>query len=127
MKLVMIESPFANPSLTEHVENILYARKAMHDALKRGEAPLASHLLYPQEGILDESKADERQWGINAGYAWGDVAEAIIFYTDRGWSRGMIAAYNYYSTYPHRREIELRSLHGEAVPPPVIIPSKEST
>ena len=125
MKLVMLESPYRSLSLTEQAENIRYARAAMHDSLQRGEAPFASHLLYTQEGILDDNKEEERSWGIRAGYEWGMVVDTVIFYTDRGWSPGMLAAFDHYNE--SGPNIELRSLGGEAVPPPAIIPSKEST
>lgn len=46
--------------------------------------------LYPQ--ILDEDKPRERQWGIDAGYAWLLAAELVAVYTDRGISRGMETA-----------------------------------
>ena len=32
---------------------------------------------------------EERQWGIDAGLAWSDKAEATVVYIDRGISRGM--------------------------------------
>jgi hypothetical protein len=56
----------------------------------RGESPYASHGLLP--GALDEDKAEERQLGIQAGYAWWSAASLIVFYTDYGWSTGMEAA-----------------------------------
>jgi hypothetical protein len=85
MRLVIIESPFAGD-----VEgNIRYARACVRDALKRGEAPIASHLLFTQEGILDDLVPAERQWGIDAGHAWLRAAELVAFYMDRGMSRGM--------------------------------------
>jgi len=89
MKLVIIESPYAG----DVEENVAYARAAVADSLKRGEAPIASHLLYTQPGILDDLKPDERALGIEAGLAWGKVAEAAVFYLDRGWSSGMRAAH----------------------------------
>lgn len=85
MKLVIIESPYAGD-----VEvNVAYARRAMADSLRRGEAPLASHLLYTQPGILDDTIPGERALGIEAGLAWGKMAEASIFYTDLGFTPGM--------------------------------------
>lgn len=88
MKLVIIESPFAG----EVEANIAYAKRAVHDCLLRGEAPIASHLLFTQPGILDDDKPEERKLGIEAGLAWYLAADKIVFYTDRGWSRGMLAA-----------------------------------
>lgn len=85
MKLVIIESPFAG----DVEANIAYARKCVRDSLSRGEAPIASHLLYTQPGILNDDVPHERQLGIDAGLAWKRVAEASVVYTDRGITRGM--------------------------------------
>ncbi len=85
MRLVIIESPFAGSV----EENINYARQCVRDSLGRGEAPIASHLLYTQPGVLRDEIQSERQWGIDAGLAWRAVAELSAVYTDRGISRGM--------------------------------------
>lgn len=85
MRLVIIESPYAG----DVEANVEYARRCVRDSLSRGEAPIASHLLYTQPGILDDDLPDERQWGIDAGLAWRRVAEASVVYTDSGVSRGM--------------------------------------
>lgn len=88
MRRVIIESPYAG-NMIQRWFNIRYARKCVRDALRRGDAPIASHLLYTQRGILDDAKPTERQWGIDAGLVWKVVAEASVVYTDRGISRGM--------------------------------------
>jgi hypothetical protein len=85
VRLVIIESPYAGDIKC----NVAYARAAVRDSVLRGEAPIASHLLYTQPGILRDEVPSERQLGINAGLAWRHVAEATIVYTDRGISRGM--------------------------------------
>lgn len=85
MRLVVIESPFAG----EVERNIAYARACVRDSLSRGEAPMASHLLYTQPGVLDDAIPEERQWGMEAGFAWAHVAEATVVYTDYGISDGM--------------------------------------
>jgi hypothetical protein len=87
-RLVIIESPYAG-DIAKHVD---YARACVRDSLLRGEAPIASHLLYTQPGILRDEIPEERSDGIAAGLAWRDVAEATIVYTDMGISRGMAAA-----------------------------------
>lgn len=92
MSLVIIESPYAG----EVDANVAYARAAMRDSILRGEHPIASHLLYTQSGILDDNIPHERQRGIDAGLAWRKVAERAVFYTDRGWSGGMLAAREIY-------------------------------
>lgn len=83
MKLVVIESPYAG----NIPRNELYARIAMRDSLNRGEAPIASHLLYTQ--VLDDTEADERTLGIEAGFAWNQHADLVALYADYGISSGM--------------------------------------
>lgn len=92
MRLVIIESPYAG----DVEANVAYARACMRDSLNRGEAPIASHLLYTQPGILRDDVPEERQWGIDAGLAWRRVADLAVFYVDRGWSRGMLQARQIY-------------------------------
>lgn len=101
---VIIESPYAG----DIEANLKYAKLCILDSLRRGEAPLASHLLYTQPGILDDSITDERELGIAAWLAWQPVAEKHVFYIDRGWSRGMLAAFEFArrGTVP----IEIRSI-----------------
>lgn len=89
MDLVIVESPFAGSTEEELQENIKYARLAVRDSLLRGESPIASHLLYTQDGILDDNIPEERRMGIDAGLAWRVVASKSVVYTDRGISRGM--------------------------------------
>jgi hypothetical protein len=83
---VILESPYAG----DVERNVAYARRALRDSLARGEAPIASHLLYPQ--VLDDATPAEREHGIAAGLAWGHGAEAVVFYVDLGWSPGMTLA-----------------------------------
>ena len=85
MRLVIIESPYAG----DVEANVAYARACMLDALERGEAPFASHLLYTQPGVLRDELPAERERGIAAALAWYRVADAAAVYTDRGISRGM--------------------------------------
>lgn len=85
MRLVIIESPYAG----DVEANVDYARRCVRDSLMRGEAPIASHLLYTQAGILDDDVPEERQHGIDAGLAWRTVADCTVVYTDRGISKGM--------------------------------------
>ena len=85
MRLVILESPYAG----EIEINIEYARRCLRDSLLRGEAPIASHLLYTQDGVLDDGQANERDHGISAGLSWLEKADATVVYTDRGISDGM--------------------------------------
>lgn len=89
MKLVAIESPFGSSDPAVVRRNVAYARLCLRDCLERGEAPYASHLLYPQPEVLDDQDPSERALGINAGLAWGDEAELKVVYTDLGTTKGM--------------------------------------
>lgn len=83
---VLIESPYAG----DIEKNIKYARACMRDSFSRGELPWCSHLIYTQNGILDDSIPEERQMGIDAGLNWGEAAEKTVVYTDYGISNGML-------------------------------------
>ena len=87
MRLVLIESPFAGVMPEAREANFEYLKQAMRDCLARGEAPFASHALYPL--VLDDKVRTERMLGIEAGLAWGAKAEATVVYADRGVSPGM--------------------------------------
>lgn len=89
-KLVIVESPYAASATHTVEEHVEYARACVRHSLSLGEAPIASHLLYTQQGILDDLIPYERQWGIDAGLAWRRVADASVFYIDLGWSKGML-------------------------------------
>lgn len=85
VRRVILESPYAG----DVWQNVYYARAALRDSLFRGEAPIASHLLYTQPGVLDDADPDERALGIDAGLAWGVEAAATVVYVDLGISSGM--------------------------------------
>lgn len=89
MELVIVESPFAATEEHTQEEHIIYAKRCMLDCLKRGEAPFASHLLYTQQGILDDSIPEEREWGITAGFAFRKAIHKSVVYIDYGISKGM--------------------------------------
>lgn len=90
MKRVILESPYAGATSELVERNIDYAREALRDSLLRGEAPIASHLLYTQRGVLNDGIPEERALGIGAGLAWGGVAEMTVVYADLGISSGMV-------------------------------------
>jgi len=95
MRKVVIESPYGrNPdgsvaSLHTIARNVRYLRACMADCLRRDEAPIASHAIYTQPGVLDDSKPEERKKGMLAGWAWHERADAIICYLDLGVTPGM--------------------------------------
>jgi len=107
-KLVILESPYAG----NVVENIDYACACMLDSLRRGEAPMVSHLLYTQ--VLDDNNLAERTLGIEAGLAWGKVAEATVVYRDLGVTAGMTKGIERATL--EGRPIEYRRLEDPNVP-----------
>jgi hypothetical protein len=89
MRRVFLVTPYAASSLFTVESNVEFARACASDCLARGEAVFASHLLYTQPGILDDSKPEERNKGIAAGLAFLPCCDALVAYVDRGISRGM--------------------------------------
>ena len=85
MKKMILESPFAG----NVARNVAYAKLCVRDMLLRGEAPIASHLLFTQPGLLDDTQPEQRKLGIAAGHAWIDVADGMAVYVDFGCSKGM--------------------------------------
>lgn len=80
---VIVESPFKG----DRARNVAYLKAAMKDCIDRGEAPFASHMLYTL--FLDDDVPEERRAGMEAGFAWGEVGELRVAYTDFGISDGM--------------------------------------
>jgi len=104
---VILESPYAG----DVERNVAYARACMRDALLRGEAPFASHLLYTQPGVLDDNIVEERQLGIDAGLSIGKLFTRTVVYTDHGISRGM--QYGIELAKQAGREVVYRELYGD--------------
>jgi hypothetical protein len=110
MKRVIIESPYKaqlwclGPLQRWH--NRRYARACLRHSLLRGEAPLASHLLYPQ--VLTDANHSEREWGIKAGLTWNELADVCAVYIDRGVSAGMQLGADFAKA--HNIPVEYRSL-----------------
>ena len=87
--IVIVESPFKGVSASEENRNIRYARAALQDSLLKGETPFASHVIYTLDGVLDDSKPEERSLGMQAGWDMMGVADKVVVYTDLGISSGM--------------------------------------
>jgi len=87
MRRVILESPYAGAI----ARNVRYGRACLLDCLKRGEAPMAGHLLYTQPGVLWDAMPEDRHLGIEASFAWRGVASATVVYSDLGISPGMKA------------------------------------
>lgn len=103
MKLVILESPYAG----DIDKNIAYARACMLDCLAKNEAPMVSHLLYTQ--VLDDTNEEQRTLGIEAGLAWGDIADKTVVYTDLGISKGM--QYGIDNAIKSGRKVEYRTIY----------------
>ena len=108
-QLVIIESPFAG----DIQDNLEYGRKCVRDCLQKGEVPFASHLFYTQEGILDDTKPEERKLGIEAGFAWAKAAGKTVVYVDKGISKGV--HYGIMDAIRNGRPVQFRSLHDHVV------------
>lgn len=107
-KLVLVESPYRGDNHKETELNIEYARKCMKDCFDRGEFPFASHLLYTQKEILDDTNPDERKLGIEAGLSWGECADTTVVYVDFGITEGMKQGIQ--RARECGRDVEMRSL-----------------
>lgn len=104
MRRVVLESPYAGDIAT----NEAYARAALFDSLGRGEAPIASHLLYTQ--VLNDDVPGQRKLGIAAGLAWAEYADATVVYIDLGISAGMLHGIN--DAVKYDRPVEFRNIAG---------------
>ena len=94
MKKVIIESPFMGNDEHSEAEHRKYLNRCIHDTVLRGESPYASHKMLVDS--LDDSKPDERELGIQAGFEWKHLdGVTTVFYDDYGWSSGMKYALRY--------------------------------
>jgi len=84
---VIVESPYAASNGRSVADNETFLDACLRDSLARGEAPFASHGFYPR--VFDDGSPVERERGMQAGFAWGAVAELCAVYTDYGVSSGM--------------------------------------
>ena len=71
LRRVILETPYAAPTPDGIARNLRYARAALRDCILKGDAPIASHLLLTQPGVLDDQNPTERAMGIEAGLTWG--------------------------------------------------------
>lgn len=83
-KRAILESPYAG----DIEKNKLYAIACGMDMTKRKEAVFASHLIYPM--FLRKYNEEDRNDGIDAGYAWYAAADICCVYLDLGLTEGMI-------------------------------------
>lgn len=121
---VNIESPLKgivpnwvkSPTLRTAIElinraiNMRYARECVRDALRRGEAPYASHVFFDHAGVLDDSDPRDRQLGMECGDSWAQCADRHVFYVDRGMSAGMQR--RWIQCHQEGRQVERRYLYA---------------
>ena len=117
MKRVIVESPYRGEGYTNLELNLKYARFCLRDCLLRGEAPFASHLLYTQEGVLDDQNSIERSLGIEAGLHWGKVANLTAAYIDLidEWKHYVGVVKGIKRAYREHRPVEFRNLPDEVL------------
>ena len=90
VELVLLESPYYSEDESVMKENVKFAEACMRNSLMRGEAPMASHLLYTR--VLDED--GERSIGMSAAMSWQTVVDKLVVYSDRGITDGMTESIN---------------------------------
>jgi len=91
VRRVYLASPLSGPTQAVRDAHHDYLLDALADALRRGEAVMAPHGLYPL--VLDDSEPEDRARGLAAGLAWlaPSAIDAVVVYCDLGISRGMAA------------------------------------
>lgn len=129
---VVVESPYAgkhgascrcDDCQIDLAANLKYARGALRDCLQRREAPFASHLLYTQDGVLDDHIPKDRNLGIGAGFIYRKGSNLSAFYVDRGISTGM--GFGLEDVQTIAQSFELRSML-EIDPNQVAMPLRDS-
>jgi hypothetical protein len=112
MKRVIIEAPYA--ASDEHSVEFYkdYLNACVKDSLSRDEAPFASHGFYTQ--YLNDTILEERLLGIECGYSWMYIADAVVFYIDYNFSPDMLQAFEHARRLDKR--IELRHLYKSCTP-----------
>jgi len=92
VRRILVETPAVTATTVVPGRNVTYARRAMRDALERGEAPLMPDVLYLLSGVVDEDVPTDRALGLLAGYTWAAHAEAVVVYMDYGISPAVAEA-----------------------------------
>ena len=107
---VYVCSPFSNPDMMQHCENISYAKRCARNCIQRREHPIVVHLHYTQ--FLEDSDPDERELGMAFGHQLLELGifAKVVAYTDRGISEGMKKEIEFATWLGI--EVEYRSLVG---------------
>lgn len=102
--LVILESPFAGKDPAEFCEFDIYLNRCLADCLSRKEAPFASHAIYTRPGVLDDTIAAQRVYGMHAGFSYKLATQVTVVYTDYGISSGMQKGIDYSIALGHTIE-----------------------
>jgi hypothetical protein len=86
----VVESPYGG-SPGDVARNLRYLRACLHWCVHNGFTPYASHGLLTQPGVLRDGVTAERNLGIGAGLAVGDLMPVRLVFTDLGVTVGMEA------------------------------------
>ena len=119
--IVIIESPYAG----DIQRNLRYLRACLRDSLLKGECPIATHGLYTQDGVLNDTIPEEREIGMNAGSTLRKVAQKTVVYFDLGISDGM--QFGIDNATKIGQEIEYRSIKFDLEIDDIQIPAEDLT
>ena len=87
----IVETPYAAAEGRTVEQHARYLRLVLRFCLQHGMAPFASHGFYTLDGLLDDGIPWQRKLGMEAGFAWSEVAQVIVVGMDCGISPGMAA------------------------------------
>lgn len=103
LPVVLISSPYTGDT----DRNVEYARRCLADSLSRGEAPIATHLMYPQ--VLSEP--EDRNLAMEAAKRIVAKVDIVAVYADRGLSSGMTEEIG--AAEQHGKLVETRYIEKE--------------
>ncbi len=83
MKRIYLCSRYAGDT----VRNVAVAKRLCRKLIDAGQAPFATHLLYPR--FLDDGNPSERELGIACGLTFMAVCDEVWLYSVDGLSSGM--------------------------------------
>lgn len=104
MKRVNLESPMRGCNNWQ-----AYLKLCMKDSMDRGEAPFASHAMYPF--FLDDDDPKQRRQGLEMGHEYLQKSQAVVFYVDLGMSPGMLIALD--RALAFKKRVEFRCIHED--------------
>lgn len=109
-KTVLVVTPFMSEDPSK--ANLLsrYAKRCTQESIKRGEAPICSHLFYYD--VLNMNVPIERDYGLHSMLSWIPNADLVCVYIDFGVSQAMQVMIN--TAQLKSRKIEYRMIGSTA-------------